>query len=223
LKHPTTLTGPDGSACGRQNVTRVLLPNNLLRLITVVLPDRLMLMPPTPAQRREGRAVTAYDFAMHPEPRNEVRTASFADLDTTTLYALLRLRGDVFVVEQKCAYADLDGRDTEPGTRHVWVARDREVLAYLRILDDSASGTPLTRIGRVVVAAAERGGGHAGRLMAHALTVIGHRDAALEAQAHLVDFYARFGFEVTGPEYLEDGIPHVPMRRTAEAGHPDGP
>jgi ElaA protein len=152
---------------------------------------------------------------MHPEPRNEVRTASFADLDTTTLYALLRLRGDVFVVEQKCAYADLDGRDTEPGTRHVWIARDSKVLAYLRILDDSASGAPLERIGRVVVAAAERGGGHAGRLMAHALTVIGHRDAALEAQAHLVGFYARFGFQVTGPEYLEDGIPHVPMRRAA--------
>jgi ElaA protein len=153
---------------------------------------------------------------MHPEPRDQVRVASFADLDTTTLYAILRLRSDVFVVEQNCVYADLDGRDTEPGTRHVWLARNRDVLAYLRILDDSRAGDgPLERIGRVVVSPAERGGGHAGRLLAHALTVIGHRDTVLEAQSHLAGFYARYGFAVTGPDYLEDGIAHTPMRRTA--------
>jgi ElaA protein len=155
---------------------------------------------------------------MHPEPQDELRVASFADLDTTTLYAILKLRSDVFVVEQKCFYADPDGRDTEPGTRHVWVARDRDVLAYLRILvDPTDDGRHVERIGRVVVAPAERGAGHAGRLMAHALTVIGNRDSVLEAQAHLTGFYRRFGYSQTGPEYLEDGIPHVPMRRTATA------
>jgi ElaA protein len=168
---------------------------------------------PRTGQRRGARPVTAYHLGMHPETQDKVRVASFADLDTTTLYALLKLRSDVFVAEQRCAYADVDGRDTEPGTRHVWLARDRDVLAYLRILADDG----LERIGRVVVAKAARGAGRAGRLVAHALTVIGNRDSALEAQAHLVGFYQRFGYAVTGPEYLDDGIAHVPMRRPAPA------
>ena len=64
----------------------------------------------------------------------------------------------MFVVEQKCAYPDLDGRDTEPGTRHVWLARGDEILAYLRILDDGET----QRIGRVVTAP-ERARRRAGR------------------------------------------------------------
>jgi ElaA protein len=156
---------------------------------------------------------------MHPEPHAELRVASFLNLDTTTLYALLKLRSDVFIVEQQCSYADLDGRDTEPGTRHVWLARDRDVLAYLRILADHGE----ERVSRVVVAKSERGNGHAGRLLAHALTVIGNRDSVLQAQAHLVGFYERYGYTVTGPQYLEDGIPHVPMRRPAPAGPAPSP
>ena len=148
---------------------------------------------------------------MHPEPRTEVRVASFRDLDTTTLYAILKLRCDVFVVEQKCFYADVDGRDTEPGTRHVWLARGDDILAYLRILDDGDT----ERIGRVVTAPDARGAGHAGRLMEHALTVIGNRPSVLYAQAHLAGFYTRFGYTPTGPEYLEDGIPHLPMAKAA--------
>ncbi len=144
--------------------------------------------------------------------------ASFRDLDTTTLYAILKLRGDVFVVEQKCFYADLDGRDTEPGTRHVWLSRRDEILAYLRILDDGDA----ERIGRVVTAPAARGAGHAQRLMTEALAVIGNRPSVLDAQAHLVRFYTTFGYEQTGPEYLEDGIPHVPMRREAAPAQPPG-
>jgi ElaA protein len=148
---------------------------------------------------------------MHPEPRTDVRVASFRDLDTTTLYAILKLRCDVFVVEQQCAYADLDGRDTEPGTRHVWLARGDDILAYLRILDNG----PVERIGRVVTAPDARGAGHAGRLMEHALTVVGNRPSVLHAQAYLVEFYRRFGYAPSGPEYLEDGIPHVPMAKAA--------
>ena len=146
---------------------------------------------------------------MHPETHDELRVASFRDLDTTTLYAILKLRGDVFVVEQKCFYADLDGRDTEPGTRHIWLSRGPDIAAYLRILDDGEH----QRIGRVLTAPAARGAGLAQRLMAEALTVIGNRSSVLDAQSYLVGFYGRFGFEQTGPEYLEDGIPHVPMLR----------
>jgi ElaA protein len=145
---------------------------------------------------------------MHPEPKVELRVASFRDLDTTTLYAILKLRTDVFVVEQNAPYPELDGRDDEPGTRHVWLSRGDEIAAYLRILDDG----DVQRVGRVVVAKNERGAGHAGRLMDEALTVIGNRTSVLDAQAHLVRFYAKFGYVQTGPEYVEDGIPHVPMR-----------
>ncbi|AEV87963.1 GCN5 family N-acetyltransferase [Actinoplanes sp. SE50] len=151
---------------------------------------------------------------MHPAPHDELRVASFRDLPAGTLYDILRLRSDVFVVEQNCAYPDLDGRDTEPGTRHLWFSRDREIRAYLRILDDHGT----ERIGRVVTAKTARGAGLAGRLMAHALEVVGHRPAVLDAQSYLVGFYRRYGFEPTGPEYVEDGIPHVPMARPATAG-----
>jgi len=141
----------------------------------------------------------------------EVRVAGFAELDATTLYALLRLRCDVFVVEQQCPYPELDGRDTEPGTRHLWFTADSEIAAYLRILDDGTA----QRIGRVVTAPKARGAGLAGRRVEQALTVIGDRVSVLDAQAHLVGFYRRYGFDRNGPEYVEDGIPHVPMIRPA--------
>ncbi|WP_433532127.1 GNAT family N-acetyltransferase [Micromonospora sp. CA-263727] len=143
-------------------------------------------------------------------PSTELRVAGFADLDARTFHDLVRLRVDVFVVEQECAYPELDGRDIEPGTRHVWLTLDGAPVAYLRILADPGA---VARIGRVLVAPAARGGGHAGRLMAAALAEIGDRPSVLEAQSHLVDFYARHGFTVSGPEYVEDGIPHTPMRR----------
>ncbi|WP_320064688.1 GNAT family N-acetyltransferase [Micromonospora sp. RTGN7] len=145
-----------------------------------------------------------------PQQTVEARIASFAELDARTFHDLLRLRIDVFVVEQTCPYPELDGRDVEPGTRHLWLAHDGAVLAYLRILADPDG---VARIGRVVVAPAARGGGHAGRLITEALATVGDRPCVLEAQSHLTGFYARHGFAVSGPEYVEDGIPHTPMRR----------
>lgn len=146
---------------------------------------------------------------MQPEPHLETRAASWNDLDTTTLYAILKLRVDVFVVEQKAAYPEIDGRDTEPGTRHLWLQHGDEIRAYLRILDDGDA----LRIGRVLTAPAARGAGLGERVMAEAVTIIGNRPSVLDAQAHLVGFYGKFGYRQTGPEYLEDGIPHVPMAR----------
>lgn len=136
--------------------------------------------------------------------------AAFAELDTATLYALLQLRVDVFVVEQRCPYPELDGRDTEPATRHLWLERDGAPVAYLRILAEPGGAV---RIGRVAVVRPARRAGLAGELMAAALAEAGDRECVLNAQSHLVDFYARLGFAVSGPEYLDDGIPHRPMRR----------
>jgi ElaA protein len=127
-----------------------------------------------------------------------------------TLYELLRLRVEIFVVEQKCAYPELDGRDTEPETVHLWAADRGEVVGYLRILVEPDGSA---RIGRVAVVPPARGTGLAGRLMVEALEHIAGRPCVLDAQTYLAGFYSRLGFTVTGPEFLEDGIPHVPMRR----------
>ncbi len=143
--------------------------------------------------------------------RIDVRHASFDDLDSRSAYLLWQLRESVFVVEQNCPYPELDGRDLEPGTRHVWVADGEHPVAYLRLLHDPGQA----RIGRVLVASSHRGRGLAEALMRQALELVGGRDCVLDAQTYLVDWYARFGFTPSGPEFLEDGIPHVPMHRPA--------
>jgi ElaA protein len=140
-----------------------------------------------------------------------LHTAWFRDLDVHTLYALLKLRVDVFVVEQECAYAELDGRDTHPATRHLWFDdASHQPLAYLRLLEEQDGSA---RIGRVAVASSARGTGLAGQLIEAALELAGDRRCVLDAQSHLVGLYRRYGFSPVGPEYVEDGIPHVPMAR----------
>jgi ElaA protein len=137
-----------------------------------------------------------------------IRTASFDQLDPRTAYLLWQLRERVFVVEQACAYLDLDGRDLEPGTRHVWAEEAGRPVAYLRVLEDPQE----MRIGRVLVDESHRGRGLAEQLMDTALDVVGGRPCRLDAQSYLVGWYTRHGFEPCGEEFLEDGIPHVPMR-----------
>ena len=142
-----------------------------------------------------------------PEPR--LRRAAFADLTPFEVYRLCRLRVDVFVVEQECPYPELDGRDLEPATEHLWFEEDGEVLATIRVLDDG----PTRAIGRVATASSARGRGLAARLIETALESYGDGPLTLGAQAHLEGWYERFGFRRSGPGYDEDGIPHVPMRR----------
>ena len=143
------------------------------------------------------------------------RVARFDELSAAQLYDLLRLRTDVFVVEQECAYPELDGRDTEPGTEHVWTGDGRGPRAYLRVLVDADGAL---RIGRVCTRADARGAGEAARLVADVLARHAGRQVVLDAQSYLVGFYRRFGFEPVGPEFVEDGIPHVPMGRAVSAG-----
>ena len=142
-------------------------------------------------------------------PDLEVHVATFDELDARTAYQLWRLRQDVFVVEQDCVYPDLDGRDLEPATRHVWITDDGTPVGYLRVLDDDGTA----RIGRVAVARSHRRRGLAETLMGKALELVGDGPSVLDAQSYLQDWYARFGYVATGPEFLDDGIPHVPMRR----------
>ena len=136
------------------------------------------------------------------------RAVPFADLDARTAYDLWRLRQDVFVVEQACPYPDLDGRDTEPGTRHVLLRDGADLVGCARVLDDG----DVWRVGRVVLSPAARGRGLAEPLVRACLDACPGRDVVLDAQSPLRELYAGFGFEVSGPEFVEDGIPHLPMR-----------
>jgi ElaA protein len=137
-----------------------------------------------------------------------ITAGPFTAMDPPTAYAVWRLRQDVFVVEQQCPYPDLDGRDDEPATRHVLLRDDDTLLGYARVLDDGS----VWRIGRVALARAARGRGLGEPLMETALQVAKDRDVVLDAQSPLVGWYATFGFAADGPEFLEDGIPHTPMR-----------
>ena len=141
-----------------------------------------------------------------------IEAIPFAQLEPGAAYAVWRLRQAVFVVEQECPYPDLDGRDLEPDTRHVILRDGEEVLGYARVLDDGAAW----RIGRVVLAPEVRGRGMAGPLMETAISVCPDKDIVLDAQTPLADWYVTLGFETDGDEFLEDGIPHLPMRRRAD-------
>jgi predicted GNAT family N-acyltransferase len=140
----------------------------------------------------------------------EIQVARIAEVSPETLFLILLRRVDVFVVEQQCAYRDLDGRDLEPDGWLVWAARsDGAVLATLRIVPSAA------RIGRVTTARSARSTGLAARLMRRALelTDAAGDDIVLDAQSPLRAWYERSGFVVSGEPFIEDGIPHVPMTR----------
>ena len=146
-----------------------------------------------------------------------LRCATFAELSTVELYRLLQLRCEVFIVEQGSPYPDVDGRDTERGTRHLWLQDGDEVLAALRVLEDGADRS----IGRVVTARTARGRGLSTRLMREAIGLCAGRTIHLGAQTQLESWYAGFGFVRSGDDYDEDGVMHLPMRREA-VGAPDG-
>lgn len=140
----------------------------------------------------------------------QVRRCAFTDLSLEQLYALLQLRVDVFVVEQACAYAELDGLDVQPSTDHYWVGIDSHPVATLRTVraDDGM------RIGRVATAIEHRGHGFAAGLMRVAMRDLlerGDLTIRVEAQRHLHDWYAGFGFVAVGADYVEDGIAHISM------------
>ena len=146
----------------------------------------------------------------------------WVDLEPATAYAIARLRVDVFVVEQHCPYPELDGRDLEPTAEHRWVVEAGDatggggaVLAYLRVLAE-ADGS--RRVGRVVTAPSARGRGLSARLLEAVVSDHGTRELVLDAQSHLEGWYARSGFAADGPGFVEDGIPHVPMRRPRRPG-----
>ena len=139
-----------------------------------------------------------------------------SDLSAATLYELLTLRVEVFVVEQNCPYPELDGCDLLCDTRHFWLAGERgEAISCVRLVKEHHHGHTAFRIGRVCTAAPHRGRGHTRRLMQAALAEVGDAACHLNAQTYLTEMYGGHGFAVSGAEFVEDGIPHVPMVRAA--------
>ena len=149
---------------------------------------------------------------------------TWSELDREQLYALLRLRAEVFVVEQDCPYQDLDGKDRK--ALHLWaewadapIAQGGEALATTRLLPAGVSYESEVSIGRVVTAAEVRRTGLGRDLMRRSLQALADAWPAagirLSAQCYLEQFYRDFGFVPEGESYLEDGIPHIAMVRPA--------
>lgn len=135
----------------------------------------------------------------------------FSELTAPELYEIYRLRVSVFVVEQSCAYQEVDEADRTAW--HVWLQDENGIAAYARVL---APGTvfPDVSIGRVIAVRRREGLGR--RIVLAAIDAarehFGSRRITIEAQSYVKALYTSLGFTQTGPEFLEDGIPHVPMQ-----------
>lgn len=140
----------------------------------------------------------------------ELKVKTFAQLSNTELYAILKLRVDVFVVEQACPSPEIDGRDED--SLHVWLEEDGEILAYLRVLDRGVESEYVS-IGRVI--AARRRQGLGSEIMKAGIRVAQehfHAEAIyLEGQVYAQGFYENLGFRQISEPYLEDNIPHIKM------------
>jgi ElaA protein len=142
----------------------------------------------------------------------------WGELTTSELYSFLKLRTDVFFVEQHVDETELDWRDAEATTDHYWIADEQGTAAYLRtLLDEEPSHRDARRlIGRVVTRGDRRGEGLSQKLMAEVLSRHGSEPMLLHAQAYVAPLYAKFGFEAFGDEYEEAGILHISMYRAPE-------
>jgi len=137
---------------------------------------------------------------------------SFTELSVTELYEILKIRQEVFVVEQTCYYVDADGYDDK--AVHLWAETNGEILAYCRLFDSGIKYQEAS-IGRVLTNSSYRNLRLGKTLMKFALFIIEARfragDVRISAQDYLLKFYSEFGFQDTGKKYLEDNIPHTEM------------
>lgn len=143
----------------------------------------------------------------------ELIVKRFEELTTRELYELLQVRVSVFVVEQKCPYPELDGKDFF--SRHVFFREDDRIQAYLRVVEPHP-GCERVSIGRVL--AVRRGSGLGKQIMVAGIKVareeLGADSVCIEAQSYARGFYEQLGFAQTSQEFLEDGIPHIKMLLT---------
>ena len=138
---------------------------------------------------------------------------SFDELNKNELYDLLKLRSEVFVVEQNCVYQDIDDKDIK-GT-HFFGQDGSDLIAYLRVMEVGVFYPNHISFGRVVVKQTHRNKKLGNEILAKAINFCRKKfpktPIKISAQTHLKSFYNQFGFEFKGEAYLEDGIPHCAM------------
>ena len=140
----------------------------------------------------------------------------FDELNNKELYRILKLRTEVFILEQECLYPELDDKDF--ACLHLWAEQDNSILAYTRLVPPGLS-YPQASIGRVIVAEQARGTGLSQQLMINSIESIarefGVNDIQIGAQFHLKSFYEKLGFEQTSEPYPDYGILHIDMIKSA--------
>lgn len=137
---------------------------------------------------------------------------NFNELSCEEMYNILKIRSEVFIIEQTCVYQDCDGKDKKAA--HLFLEDNNEIIAYCRIFGKGIVYNEAS-IGRVLVNKNYRKKGFANELMAKAIAFVentlNESEIKIQAQAYLVDFYGSHGFKGISDEYLEDDIPHVDM------------
>jgi ElaA protein len=145
---------------------------------------------------------------------------TWSHLTRDEFFELAQLRTEVFFLEQRIDEPELDERDRDESTEHVWITDEHGPAAYLRVIvdDEPQPGNRDARrlIGRVVTRADRRGEGLSRRLLNHVIERHGAEPLALHAQSYIQPLYAAVGFEAYGDEYLEAGILHIGMYRAAQ-------
>ena len=138
---------------------------------------------------------------------------NFSELSTEEIYNILKLRSEVFVVEQNCVYQDIDEKDKK--ATHLFIEKNNEIIAYTRIFKKGYYYEENPSIGRVVVSKKERGKNLGKEIMLNSIEFIKKelegRKIELSAQKYLDKFYTDLDFYSEGEDYLEDGIPHQRM------------
>ncbi|MGX7245114.1 GNAT family N-acetyltransferase [Enterococcus quebecensis] len=141
----------------------------------------------------------------------EYYVKKFSELTTKEFFEIVKLRIAVFVVEQNCPYQEVD--DSDEKAWHTWLKEEADIVGYTRIIDKGAT----VSFGRVIINPSYRGKKLGNKLLEETLKVIEgkypNRPIIIGAQAHLTDFYGSFGFKESSDMYLEDGIPHIQMRK----------
>ncbi|WFD10931.1 GNAT family N-acetyltransferase [Tepidibacter hydrothermalis] len=136
----------------------------------------------------------------------------FSELTPDELYEILRIRNEVFIIEQTCIFQDCDEKDQK--SYHLFCIDNGKIIAYLRILEKGVSYSEIS-IGRVLVDKKHRGKGLARDILLKAIDFIennlNEKEIRISAQNYLVDFYKSLGFSTASDMYLEDGIPHIDM------------
>lgn len=137
----------------------------------------------------------------------------FADLGVHNLYEILRIRMEVFMLEQTCLYAECDGKDQV--AKHLFLESNGVCLAYARLIPPGIAYADCSAIGRVLVHRDYRSAGFGKELLTRAIAHLSTEHAGIpiriSAQHYLKDFYTDFGFLVESAVYLEDNIPHLEM------------